>query len=193
VHLYRASSDAAPWVIRDPAILRAAVEEQEQNQEEDPWHDRIVAFVSEREQVTNSEILDSLKIDTSRQGRREQMRVSAVMHALKWKRRQLGPKHTRRWVYLPPDHVDELPVNRVHQPQQGGLVHQLSNDSTGVNRVHQPHQPFYVTETIKGTGGTEGPKNMQGLCNESALLVGALGSPNDVEESTDDLWGAKDD
>jgi hypothetical protein len=73
------------------------------------------------------------------------------------------------------------------------LVHQLSNDSTGVNRVHQPHQPFYVTETIKGTGGTEGPKNMQGLCNESALLVGALGSPNDVEESTDDLWGAKDD
>ena len=53
----------------------------------DPWHEKIVAYISTRNEVSAADILTkALELDPRNQGRREARRVADVLQSLNWRR-----------------------------------------------------------------------------------------------------------
>lgn len=105
---YRAG---APWHLTDGGTIAAATAAQGARLERDPWHDRIVAWLTadspageaRREAgVRPAEILsDVLQIDVARWSQADQMRVARVLTIARWARRQVRASGGREWRYFP--------------------------------------------------------------------------------------------
>lgn len=91
------------WWLDTPQLEAIAFDEQDQRYVGDPWTEKIEAFIATRTGVSMTEILcECLFIDTQRQTRSEQMRVSNVLTSLGWKRRLERIGARRAWRYIPP-------------------------------------------------------------------------------------------
>ena len=94
VHLYR---EGHAWHITDDEILAAALGEQQSRYEADVWEEPIERFLSDRSSVTVGQVMNSLGIDTPRQDRTGQNRVTRILTRLGWKPGPRTATH-RFWV-----------------------------------------------------------------------------------------------
>jgi predicted P-loop ATPase len=91
-----------PWWLDTRALVESAAEEAEARYEGDPWEDRIAEWVSTRESVTISDVLEQCvekKRDFWTQA--DQNRIARVLRAKGWKRKR-APRDengNRLWMY----------------------------------------------------------------------------------------------
>jgi putative DNA primase/helicase len=117
-----------------------ALEAQEARYAGDPWEDVVREFLLAKESTTTPEILrEAIKLELSRQTKREEMRVARILERLGWRRVTVGPpaRRQRRWVN------SEQPGC----PAGGNVVHL----STG--QPEQPEQPTTAKQDHKGKAG----------------------------------------
>jgi predicted P-loop ATPase len=94
------------WWLDTRELENAAAEQQFDRYIGDPWTERVQAFLGTRSSVSIADILDGcLFIDTGRQTRAEQMRVSGILTAHGWRRRRVRTSAGLVWRYSAPDEV----------------------------------------------------------------------------------------
>ena len=97
----REASGEAIWLHEEDARCQAA-QEQSDRMSEDLWADLVRDYVETRVEVRTHDVLTTaIGIPRERQGKREEMRVGAVMTAMGWERkvqRVPGAGPTRFWV-----------------------------------------------------------------------------------------------
>lgn len=104
---YRAGEE---WWITDEAILKQAELAQSDRAMQDPWAETINAWLDAEENtcinfVTSRRVMaDALKLDSARQDRASEMRVSEILVKCGWthERRIPAPGQKRIWGYLRP-------------------------------------------------------------------------------------------
>ncbi len=94
VHLYR---EGHAWHITDDGILAATLGKQQSRYDADVWEEPIERFLSDRSSVTVGQVMSSLGIDTPRQDRTGQNRVTRILTRLGWKPGPRTATH-RFWV-----------------------------------------------------------------------------------------------
>ena len=83
---YREAQGEETW-LNDAAAAELAEREQNDRLQDDPWEDRVLHYLSSRQQTVMSSLLeDCLQIPTHQQSRREQLRVSGLLKRLGWER-----------------------------------------------------------------------------------------------------------
>jgi predicted P-loop ATPase len=114
VHRYRANE---PRWLQTKELEKAAREEQDQRFASGVWDDSIIAWLdhprgrmgqeiieSTREQVTISDILQHcIGKEMGRWDQKDQNLVSRCLVHAGWKRRHIGPRECRKWVYQRPE------------------------------------------------------------------------------------------
>lgn len=96
-----------PWWPQTEAQRRALAGETQLREAVDPWFSPILDFLSSPralhlQSVTTSDMLTTLRIDSGRQGVREEQRVGTILRKLGWTRRQSRRENTREWRYFRP-------------------------------------------------------------------------------------------
>jgi predicted P-loop ATPase len=103
VHLYRTGT---PWWLTDKEVIETAKGEVAQRSAGDPWDDAVYEFVRSLTSVTVAEVLtDAIHLERGRQGRGEQMRVSAILKRMGWSKQRdknRGDGKPRGSTYLAP-------------------------------------------------------------------------------------------
>jgi predicted P-loop ATPase len=87
-----------PWWFTDSATVAAAREEQAERYVEDPWQMPIAKYLALQDSVSMEEVLMSLGLERSKWTRADQMRVSACLKVLGWKRYR-SREGGRQWKY----------------------------------------------------------------------------------------------
>lgn len=96
---FRAGARWWPETAEDTALCQAQQAPREQG---DAWTDIIARYLDGREQVAVANIMkDALGMDVARFDRGSQMRVSRILGAAGWTRRQVRNGTKREWVYVP--------------------------------------------------------------------------------------------
>jgi putative DNA primase/helicase len=91
--------------LSDPETNTTATKVQAARVQEDVWADRVLNMLGLRTAITIPEVLsDILAIPVERQGKREQMRVAAILRTAGWKRETKwdGGKAAKRWLVREP-------------------------------------------------------------------------------------------
>ena len=92
----RETSGEAIW-LDDRDVVEKAVQEQSQRMTEDVWTDAVREWLALQTQVRIPDILNQvLQIPRERQGKREEMRCSAILTAEGWQRKMLRSSGTRK-------------------------------------------------------------------------------------------------
>jgi predicted P-loop ATPase len=100
VHEYK---HGAVWWLNSLELNRLAEQEQDDRYEEDPWHSRIAAFVSKRDDVSVPEVLEQcIHKPTDQQTQGDANRVAKCLMNLGWKQRRPGPRGARKRRYYAP-------------------------------------------------------------------------------------------
>jgi putative DNA primase/helicase len=107
----RERAGEALW-IDDEEAQKTAVTAQNERMIEDVWTDHVRKILFNRTYVTVAEILSHLNVPRERQGKREQMRVGAILTSEGWKRRSewSGSKTYRVWRLPAPENPTTLPL-----------------------------------------------------------------------------------
>ena len=85
------------WWLLDDGEARA---EQDRRYQDDPWHEPVRTFLLDKQSTTVAEVLkEACKLDISRQGKPEEMRVANILSRAGWIRRQVGPQRRRVWCH----------------------------------------------------------------------------------------------
>lgn len=91
-----------PWILLgDDEVLAAQVAKDFVTQ--DPWIDKVRAFLRDKTSVTIPEVLDSLNIDNAQQTKAAQMRVSDLLKGLNWMARRKFEDGRQQRVWIPVD------------------------------------------------------------------------------------------
>ncbi|MCC8972157.1 virulence-associated E family protein [Bradyrhizobium brasilense] len=97
VALYHAG---VAWWLLNPEAISQAKAEQMARLTDDPWEEAIGSYISDKHDVTVSEILfQAIGVDRSRMGQTEQNRVSRCLRARGWLRIQVRTGDKRSWRY----------------------------------------------------------------------------------------------
>lgn len=93
------------WHITEPHLVAAAIIEQSERFDSDPWHETVEQFIDGKDRVTLDELLRDLgKNDKGGWEQRDQNRLARILTKLGWKRvrrrREYGGKSD--WFYTPP-------------------------------------------------------------------------------------------
>lgn len=82
----------------------------------DPWEPVLQEWLRNRVRCTTTEALsEAIKIDTGRQGRRDEMRVAVLLRAAGWTRERIRVDGLKRWVWLAPGAHVEPEVGTPHE------------------------------------------------------------------------------
>lgn len=90
------------WWLDDPTVNLLAQAEQADRYRDDPWSQRIAAYLLSLEEASIDQILQGpLEIPVGRWGQTESNRVAAILTFLGWKKHRLRDGENRRYVYRP--------------------------------------------------------------------------------------------
>jgi predicted P-loop ATPase len=99
VALYR---DGSPWWLNTEKLTHAALEEQEDRYDSDPWDELIAPWVRGRVSVSVGEVLDACINKPAAQWSQQDLnRVARSLVAMRWERFKAGPRGDREWRYRP--------------------------------------------------------------------------------------------
>lgn len=122
----------------------AALKRQEARRVEDPWFNRVIDWCADRARVTSAEVLTyCLDMDTARQDRASQQRVSAILRAAGYRRQTIIHQgRTVKGFQLSPRTADLLAA---HQgPRQRPLAQPPVADILPASDMSGPSQPSEV-------------------------------------------------
>ena len=101
VHLYRQGHQ---WHITNSDLIQQAEAEQKARYDVDVWHDKIEAYVADKEEVTVCDIMEkALFVDTPKQDRKGQNRVMKTLRHLGWEGGSRIDGGRRGWTRQRPD------------------------------------------------------------------------------------------
>jgi len=90
------------WWLDEDDIVRAAIAEQQNRYDADPWQELVVSFVQSRESVSIPEILeDCLDKQKANWTQSDKNRIARCLQAMKWERRLKRCDGDREWRYRP--------------------------------------------------------------------------------------------
>jgi predicted P-loop ATPase len=95
------------WWLDDDRIMAAATAEQEKRVYLDPWHEAIERELVGKVSTSVDEVLTALRLEKSKWGMSEAMRVGRVLTALKWIRYQDRVNGQRTWRYKNPAYASQ--------------------------------------------------------------------------------------
>lgn len=116
---------------------------------DDPWSDRVALYVKHLEFVTVSEVLENaVKVEVARQGKAEQMRVSAILKRMNWQKdRETNSEgvQIRGWrkVVLPT--VETKSVRPPRPPIQGVVCEVVcaeNQQNQSIQEIRPPRPPL---------------------------------------------------
>jgi putative DNA primase/helicase len=91
--------DGAKWPLETPELEALATAEQDLRFKLDPWHETVVAWIGTRNDTSLSEVLaQALGIEPKAQSKSAEMRVSAILTRLGFRRVRVG-SGKRPWRY----------------------------------------------------------------------------------------------
>jgi predicted P-loop ATPase len=101
-----------PWWLTDTALVEAAEEEQADRFDLDPWEAKIREHLKVQSETSVEELLTSpLGVDCCRQTKADAPRVGRILRHMGWRRKRVGPRHNRSWIYVQPE--------RSQNPEEG--------------------------------------------------------------------------
>lgn len=190
------------WLTREEQAISTAANDEWRS--DDPWSDRIAAYIKDFDFVTVSQVLESaVQVEIGRQGKAEQMRVSAILKRLSW-RKDRGTSslrvQVRGWrkveavVPLPETKADLFLISPPSPPSQEvdyEVDYAEMLESQGIEGSRPPRPPFSKNQVISEKEVEESqPKLLaEKSCSEGGL--GGLLKPEVLTQVLQAMTGIK--